>query len=58
MPETFKKTVGNYVISLERQIIIIKKLNGELVKGIDVNGANAASKFKSIVKAIKEKESK
>ena len=53
--ESFKKTIGNYVIQLTRQIITIKTLEGELIKGIDVTGSNAMVTFNKVVKAAEAK---
>lgn len=51
--DKFKKTIGNYVIELNRNLITVKERNGELLKAKEVRGCDALATFHRTVKAAK-----
>jgi len=52
------KTLTKYKVELQGDLLMIKDLKGNLLKGMAVKGFNAVDRFNEMVEKVKEVESK
>ena len=52
------KTLTKYKVELNGDLLMIKDLKGNLLKGMAVKGFNAVDRFNEMVEKVKEVESK
>ena len=52
------KTTTKYKVELQGDLLMIKDLNGNLLRGMAVQGFNAVDKFNEMVEKVKNLESK
>ena len=52
------KITKSYKVELNGDLLMIKDLQGNLLKGMAVKGFNAVDRFNEMVKKVKEVESK
>lgn len=52
------KNTKNYKVELLNDLLMIKDLNGNLLKGMTVPAYDAVNRFNAMVKKVKEVESK
>jgi hypothetical protein len=52
------KTLTKYKVELNGDLLMIKDLQGNLLKGMAVKGFNAVDRFNEMVEKVKEVESK
>ena len=49
------KTIGNFKVELGKDILMIKKLNGDLIKAESVRPFDAEEKFKELCETLQAK---
>jgi|TARA_Y100000389_G_scaffold17706_1_gene15456 hypothetical protein len=52
------KTLTKYKVELQGDLLMIKDLKGNLLRGMAVQGFNAVDKFNEMVEKVKNHESK